>query len=99
MPISPPLSQGRAFGWTIRKPARFLPGQPPTKGGETSNPRGPNSSRQRTLFPALSFPIFLEAPAFVAFVADPDEEPQEFDGEESAFGCGRKSSARAGRFL
>ena len=61
-------------------------------GGGTPDRRNPNSSGRRTLFPVLSFPILLEAPAFVAFITDPDEEPHEFDGNGRLLGTAEKAA-------
>ena len=48
------VEQGRASGWTVRKPARTCRGQPPTKGGGTTNPNNPDSCQRRTFFPNLT---------------------------------------------
>jgi hypothetical protein len=68
--------------------------QPPTREAEYLTPGFGTRQVSAPFFPVLSFPIFLEAPAFVAFVTDPDEEPQQFDGHGRPLGAAEKAALR-----
>jgi hypothetical protein len=50
-------------------------------------------AKSAAFFPALSVAIFLEAPALVAFITDPDEESQELDGDGRLLGTAEKAAS------